>query len=70
MLAYNFIRAFMATAAGADEAHPRELSFKETLQGISAFRDSGSQQELIYQGLSVQASISTLNPVGYFLLAA
>jgi hypothetical protein len=40
MLAYNIIRAFMATAAGADGARPRELSFKGTLQAISAFRDS------------------------------
>jgi hypothetical protein len=39
MLAYNIIRAFMATAADADGARPRELSFKGTLQAISAFRD-------------------------------
>src|SRR5262249_5196600 len=38
MLAYNVIRAFMATAAGADGACPREISFKGTLQAISAFR--------------------------------
>jgi hypothetical protein len=39
MLAYNIIRAFMATAAGAEGTRPRELSFKGTLQAISAFRD-------------------------------
>jgi Transposase DDE domain len=39
MLAYNIIRAFMATAAGVDAAQPRELSFKGTLQAIAAFRD-------------------------------
>jgi Transposase DDE domain len=40
MLAYNIIRAFMATAAAKNGAQPRELSFKGTLQAISAFRDS------------------------------
>jgi hypothetical protein len=40
MLAYNIIRAYMATAAAKDGATPRELSFKGTLQAISAFRDS------------------------------
>src|SRR5262249_58016490 len=39
MLAYNIIRAFMATAAGAEGTRPRGLSFKGTLQAISAFRD-------------------------------
>jgi Transposase DDE domain len=40
MLAYNIIRAFMATAAGVEGARPRELSFKGTQQAISAFRDA------------------------------
>jgi hypothetical protein len=40
MLAYNIIRAFMATAAMMHGAKPRELSFKGTLQAIAAFRDS------------------------------
>ena len=40
MLAYNIIRAFMATAALKTGAQPRELSFKGTLQAISAFRDT------------------------------
>jgi len=40
MLAYNIIRSFMATAAAKNAAQPRELSFKGTLQAITAFRDS------------------------------
>jgi Transposase DDE domain len=40
MLAYNIIRAFMATAAAKAGAKPRELSFKGTLQALTAFRDS------------------------------
>jgi putative transposase len=40
MLAYNIIRAFMATAALKTGAQPRELSFKGTLQAMLAFRDS------------------------------
>ncbi len=40
MLAYNIIRAFMATAAAKNQAKPRELSFKGTLQALTAFRDS------------------------------
>jgi Transposase DDE domain len=40
LLAYNIIRAFMATAAMKNGAKPRELSFKGTMQAIAAFRDS------------------------------
>jgi Transposase DDE domain len=40
MLAYNIIRSLMATAAAKDGAQPRELSFKGTLQALTAFRDS------------------------------
>jgi len=40
LLAYNIVRAFMATAAAKNGARPRQLSFKGTLQAVSAFRDS------------------------------
>jgi hypothetical protein len=40
MLAYNIIRAFMATAAAKNGTQPRELSFKGTLQALTAFRDT------------------------------
>jgi Transposase DDE domain len=40
MLAYNIIRGLMATAASKNEAQPRELSFKGTLQALTAFRDT------------------------------
>ncbi len=40
MLAYNIIRSFMAAAAAREKAKPRELSFKGTLQALTAFRDS------------------------------
>jgi hypothetical protein len=39
MLGYNIIRGLMATAAGKCGAVPRELSFKATLQALTAFRD-------------------------------
>jgi putative transposase len=40
MLAYNIIRGLMATAAAKSGAAPRELSFKATLQALTAFRDT------------------------------
>jgi hypothetical protein len=40
MLAYNIIRKFMATAAAKNGAEPREMSFKGTLQALTAFRDA------------------------------
>ena len=38
MLAYNILRGLMATAAAKSGAAPRELSFKGTLQALTAFR--------------------------------
>jgi hypothetical protein len=40
MLAYNIIRGLMVTAAAQNDARPREVSFKGTLQAIEAFRES------------------------------
>ncbi len=40
MLAYNILRGLMATAAAKSGAAPRELSFKGTLQALTAFRDA------------------------------
>jgi Transposase DDE domain len=40
MLAYNIIRQLMATAAAKNGAEPREISFKATLQALTAFRDA------------------------------
>jgi putative transposase len=40
MLAYNIIRTFMVTAAARNSAQPREISFKGTLQALTAFRDA------------------------------
>ena len=40
MLVYNIIRGLMATAAAKSGAAPRELSFKGTLQALTAFRDT------------------------------
>ena len=40
MLVYNAIRQLMLTAAAVDVAAPRQLSFKGTLQAITAFRDT------------------------------
>lgn len=40
MLAYNIIRELMATAAAKISAKPREISFKGTLQALTAFREA------------------------------
>ena len=40
LLAYNLIRGVMAQAAGAHEKRPRQLSFKGTLQTITAFQEA------------------------------
>ena len=40
MLAYNIIRELMVTAAAKNGAEPREMSFKGTLQALTAFRDA------------------------------
>jgi hypothetical protein len=40
MLVYNVVRGFIVTAAAENGAAPRELSFKGTLQAITAFRDT------------------------------
>ena len=39
MLVYNVIRGLIVTAAAEKGAAPRELSFKGTLQAMTAFRD-------------------------------
>ena len=40
MLVYNIIRKLMVTAAAKSGAEPREISFKGTLQALTAFRDA------------------------------
>jgi Transposase DDE domain len=40
LLAYNLIRGVMAKAAEAHKKHPREVSFKGTLQTMTAFADA------------------------------
>ncbi len=40
LLAYNLIRGVMAQAAAAHEKRPRPLSFKGTLQTITAFQEA------------------------------
>jgi hypothetical protein len=40
MLAYNIIRKLMVTAAANSGAQPRQMSFKGTLQALTAFRDA------------------------------
>ena len=40
LLAYNLIRGVMAQAAGAHQKRPRQLSFKGTLQTITAFQEA------------------------------
>jgi DDE family transposase len=40
LLAYNLIRGVMVQAAGSHDARPRDLSFKGTLQTMTAFQDA------------------------------
>ena len=40
LLAYNLIRGVMAQAAEAHDKRPRQLSFKGTLQTITAFQEA------------------------------
>jgi hypothetical protein len=40
LLAYNLIRGVMAKAAEAHDKQPRHLSFKGTLQTMTAFQDA------------------------------
>ena len=40
LLAYNLIRGVMAQAAKAHDKQPRQLSFKGTLQTMTAFQDA------------------------------
>jgi hypothetical protein len=40
MLVYNVIRRLMVSAAAKNDAKPRKLSFKGTLQALTAFRDT------------------------------
>jgi hypothetical protein len=40
MLVYNVIRRLMVSAAAENDAEPRKISFKGTLQALTAFRDT------------------------------
>jgi Transposase DDE domain len=40
MLAYNILRQLMVTAAAKSGAEPREMSYKATLQALTAFREA------------------------------
>lgn len=63
LLAYNLIRKIMAQAAIIYNKHPRELSFKLTLQLIEAFRERGIFQEnnpALYSQLLMAAANKTV----------
>ena len=66
VLAYNLIRTIMAQAASQQAIHPREISFKETIQTLAAFqpllgidgrKDATYYQELYLQLLHAVASL-------------
>jgi hypothetical protein len=48
VLAYNLIRKIMAQAAIQFDKHPRQLSFKLTLQLVSSFRDANILHQQYY----------------------
>jgi hypothetical protein len=62
LLAYNLIRGVMAEAAEAHGERPRQLSFKGTLQTISAFQEAlrraspGDRARLVEEMLKAIAS--------------
>jgi Transposase DDE domain len=60
LLAYNIIRGLMATAAVAHGARPRELSFKGTLQALTAFRDSMRMAEPVARQHLWEALLKTI----------
>jgi len=56
MLVYNVIRGLMVTAAAKNGTKPRELSFKGTLQALTAFREiirtaNPKQQRQLWQAM-------------------
>jgi hypothetical protein len=66
MLAYNIIRGLMMTAAAKTGAEPHEISFKGTLQALTAFRDAMRTADPVRQAQLWEAMFAAIahNRVG------
>jgi hypothetical protein len=60
MLVYNVIRRLMVSAAAKKDAEPRELSFKGTLQALTAFRDTLRTADPTRRGQLWQAMLNAI----------
>jgi hypothetical protein len=60
MLVYNVIRGLMVSAAAKNGAQPRELSFKGTLQALTAFRETLRTADPKRQGQLWQAMFTAI----------
>ena len=60
LLAYNLIRGVMAQAAEANEKRPRQLSFKGTLQTITAFQEAMRRAAPADRQLLLQAMLRAI----------
>lgn len=60
LLAYNLIRGVMAEAAEAHGETPRHLSFKGTLQTMTAFQDALRQATLSARGPLIEAMLKAI----------
>ena len=60
LLAYNLIRGVMAQAAKAHDKQPRQLSFKGTLQTMTAFQDALRRATPVARERLVQAMLDAI----------
>lgn len=60
LLAYNLIRGLMGAAAEASGKHPRQISFKGTLQALTAFQDLLKQASEERRRVLVEVMLETI----------
>jgi Transposase DDE domain len=60
LLAYNLIRGLMGASAESSGKHPRQISFKGTLQALTAFQDLLNQASPERRGLLVEVMLETI----------
>jgi hypothetical protein len=60
MLVYNVVRQLMAKAAADSDAEPRQISFKGTLQALTAFRETIRTADPQHQGQLWQAMFAAI----------
>lgn len=60
LLAYNLIRGLMAAAAKASGKRPRQISFKGTLQALTAFREPLRQASPAHRRVLIEVMLKTI----------